>query len=110
VLVVWGPGERDAATTGAGEGRARRVTLSPPTDLDELIAVLRRASVVVAADTGPLHLAAALGTPCVGLYGPTAAERNGPYGPGHRSLQSGDGAMAGLSVAAVLTAVQEVLT
>lgn len=110
VLVVWGPGERDTAAAIAGGGRSRWATLAPPTDLDELIAVLRRASVVVAADTGPLHLAAALGTPCVGLYGPTSAERNGPYGAGHRALQSPDGTVAGLGVAAVLTAVQEILT
>ena len=51
---------------------------------------------VVAADTGPLHMAAALGTPCVGLYGPTSAVRNGPYGPGHRSVTSADGTMATL--------------
>ena len=38
-------------------------------------------------DTGPLHMAAALGTPCVGLYGPTSAERNGPYGQSHRTLR-----------------------
>ena len=36
---------------------------------------------MIANDTGPLHLAAALGTPCLGLFGPTRAERNGPYGP-----------------------------
>jgi heptosyltransferase-1 len=42
--------------------------------------LLRRAKFVVAADTGPLHLAAALGTPVVGLYGPTDPARNGPYG------------------------------
>ena len=64
----------------------------------------------MAGDTGPLHLAAALGTPCVGLYGPTSAQRNGPYGAGHRVLQSADGTMTGLSVAAVSTAVQEILT
>ena len=62
--------------------------LGPPTDLYDLLAFLRRASVLVAADTGPLHLAAALGTPCVGLYGPTSAVRNGPYGAGHRALRS----------------------
>lgn len=110
VLVVWGPGEQDAAMAIAGEGPSRRATLAPPTDLDELIAILRRASVVVAADTGPLHLAAALGTPCVGLYGPTSAERNGPYGAGHRALQSADRTVGGLTVAAVLTAAQEILT
>jgi lipopolysaccharide heptosyltransferase I len=109
VVVAWGPGEGDAARAVAGEGRPR-VMLAPPTDLDELIALLRRASVVVAGDTGPLHLAAALGTPCVGLYGPTSGQRNGPYGVGHRVLQSADGTMTGLSVAAVSTAVQEILT
>jgi ADP-heptose:LPS heptosyltransferase len=36
---------------------------------------------VVAGDTGPLHIAAALGTPIVGLYGPTWPERNGPWHP-----------------------------
>jgi ADP-heptose:LPS heptosyltransferase len=41
----------------------------------------------VGSDTGPLHLAAAVGTPCVGLYGPMPAERNGPYGPRHVALQ-----------------------
>jgi heptosyltransferase-1 len=49
-------------------------------DLLQLTALLRRAKFVVAADTGPLHLAAALGTPVVGLYGPTDPARNGPYG------------------------------
>jgi heptosyltransferase-1 len=44
------------------------------------MALLRHAKFVVSADTGPLHLAAALGTPIVGLYGPTDPARNGPYG------------------------------
>jgi heptosyltransferase-1 len=44
------------------------------------MALLRRAKFVVSADTGPLHLASALGTPVVGLYGPTDPARNGPYG------------------------------
>jgi lipopolysaccharide heptosyltransferase I len=103
VLVVWGPGEDGAARAivdGSGVG-----TLAPPTDLDALLALLRRASVVVAADTGPLHLAAALGTPCVGLYGPTSAERNGPYGEGHRALKSSDGTLTALPPASVLEAV-----
>jgi heptosyltransferase-1 len=43
------------------------------------MALLRRAKFVVSADTGPLHLATALGTPVVGLYGPTDPARNGPY-------------------------------
>jgi ADP-heptose:LPS heptosyltransferase len=107
VLVTWGPGE-EAAARAIVDG-APAAVLAPPTDLDALLALLRRASVVVAADTGPLHMAAALGTPCVGLYGPTSATRNGPYGAGHRALASPDGTMAALTPASVLAAVSEAL-
>jgi heptosyltransferase-1 len=72
-LVVWGPGERDKAEAIGAE-------LAPATKLRELARVLRDASIVIGADTGPLHLAAALGTRVVGLYGPTNPARNGPYG------------------------------
>ena len=72
-LAVWGPGEEELAkTTGA--------RLAPRTNLRELAHLLRDAALVVGGDTGPLHLAAALGTPVVGLYGPTNPARNGPYG------------------------------
>jgi ADP-heptose:LPS heptosyltransferase len=64
---------------------------------------------MVAADTGPLHMAAALGTPCVGLYGPTSAARNGPYGAGHRALAAPGGALASLAAATVAAAVVEAL-
>lgn len=107
-LVVWGPGEADAARHIAGAGGPGTV-LGPPTDLPALLAVLRRASVVVAADTGPLHLAAALGRPCVGLYGPTRAARNGPYGPGHRTVEAADGRVTSIPTAAVVAAVLELL-
>lgn len=73
VVVVWGPGEKDLAD-------AIGAPLAPPTNLRELAFVLRHARVVIGADTGPLHLAAALGTKVVGLYGPTNPARNGPYG------------------------------
>jgi ADP-heptose:LPS heptosyltransferase len=82
---------------------------APPTNLYELVAFLRRAHVLVAADTGPLHLAAALGTPCVGLYGPTSAVRNGPYGTGHRCLQGPGGRVTTIEVDAVLHAVADLL-
>jgi len=72
-LAVWGPGEREMAEAIGAE-------VAPPTSFRELARVLREASVVVGSDTGPLHLAAALGTRVVGLYGPTNPRRNGPYG------------------------------
>lgn len=109
VLIVWGPDEEGAARQIVDAVPRGRVVLAPPTNLDELIAVLRRASVVVAGDTGPLHLAAALGTRCVGLYGPTSAVRNGPYGEHHRALQGRDGRLASLEPEAVARVVTDVL-
>src|SRR5204862_2436664 len=80
VIVVWGPGEEADARAVAGTV-ASHVLLAPPTDLLALIALLRRAGVVVAPDTGPLHLAAALGAAGGGLHGPTGAPRTGPSRP-----------------------------
>jgi heptosyltransferase I len=60
-----------------------------PCSLGQMIALLRRAELVIAGDTGPLHLAAALGRPVVGLYGPTDPARNGPFGTEARVLRHG---------------------
>jgi len=78
-IVSFGPGEEklaEAAVTAAGA----RPIFPLAMDLPQLMAVLRRAKFLAAADTGPLHLASALGTPVVGLFGPTDPARNGPYG------------------------------
>jgi heptosyltransferase-1 len=58
-----------------------------PCSVGQLIALTRRASLVVAGDTGPLHLAAALERPVVALFGPTDPARNGPYGTASRVLR-----------------------
>jgi heptosyltransferase-1 len=58
-----------------------------PCSVGQMIALVRRAGVVIAGDTGPLHLAAALGRPVVGLFGPTDPARNGPYGTEARVLR-----------------------
>jgi heptosyltransferase I len=100
ILVVWGPDELPAARA-IQSGLAARALLAPPTDLDELAALFRRCSLVVAADTGPLHLAAAVGAPVIGLYGPSRSERNGPYGDRGRAIQSPDGTMGAITPEAV---------
>jgi len=86
-VVLWaGQEERrwaEQIVVGA-QGQAR---LAPPTNLLQLAALCRRARMFIGSDTGPLHLAAAVGAPCVGLYGPMPAERNGPYGPQHIAIQ-----------------------
>ncbi|MBI2815476.1 MAG: lipopolysaccharide heptosyltransferase I [Acidobacteria bacterium] len=82
-----GPGEEVLAK----EVRDRCRIASPVTymgDLGGLIALLRRTRLMVGPDTGPIHLAAALGVATVGLFGPTDPVRNGPYGKLHRSLRA----------------------
>jgi lipopolysaccharide heptosyltransferase II len=59
------------------------------TNLRTLAAVYRRAKVVITTDTGPMHLAAAVGTPVVALFGPTAPWRTGPYGERHVIITAG---------------------
>jgi heptosyltransferase I len=79
-LIVHGPQEGVLAaqiTRLAGDPSV--VGPAPPTNLGELLAYLAEASLVISGDTGPLHLAAALGRPVVGLFGPTDPARNGPW-------------------------------
>lgn len=76
-------------TTGPGEERLFREIAekcgSPaprhfPVSFIELVPLLRRARLLIGGDTGPFHLACALGTPVVGVFGPTSPIRNGPWG------------------------------
>ena len=74
-LILWGPGERNIAD------KIMRKCITPAmisfsTNLSELISLSRRARLLVSGDSGPLHLASALGVPVVGLYGPTDPKRN----------------------------------
>jgi heptosyltransferase-1 len=77
-VVNTGPGEENlAAAVHAASGATR--PLAYQGSLGQLMALLRGAACVVGGDTGPLHLAVALGTKCVALFGPTDPARNGPY-------------------------------
>jgi lipopolysaccharide heptosyltransferase II len=68
--------------------KAPALNLAGRTTLKELAAVLTRAAVLVCTDTGPMHIASAMGCPVVALFGPTAPWRTGPYGAGHRVIRS----------------------
>ncbi|HYH06791.1 MAG TPA: glycosyltransferase family 9 protein [Thermoanaerobaculia bacterium] len=102
-LVVWGPGERELA-------EAIGARMAPPTNLRELAWLLAHAQLVIGADTGPLHLAEALGTKVVGLYGPTDPRRNGPYRQLHHVVERYRTTkwMESISVEEVMTLVDKV--
>ena len=77
-VVTYGPGEENLAKdliAAAGKNPPVAILLG----LGPLMALMRRAKFIVSADTGPLHLASALGAPVIGLFGPTDPARNGPY-------------------------------
>ncbi|MGA7625050.1 MAG: glycosyltransferase family 9 protein [Candidatus Acidiferrales bacterium] len=78
-VVSYGPGEENLAqelVTAAG----KPAPVAIPLNLGLLMALMQRAKFLVSADTGPLHLASALGASVIGLFGPTDPARNGPYG------------------------------
>ena len=118
-IVVHGPGEiadaREVVRAAAGEAR-----LAPPTDLLVLAALIRGARMFVGGDTGPLHLACAVGCPVVGIYGPTDPVVNAPWGVPHvvlapagrtytgiKRLDRASGGFSGLEPGRVAAAIEE---
>jgi len=82
IIILWGPGEKEEAE------KLQRLTTSPTalipqTTLKQLAAILAKTDLMVTTDSGPMHIAAAMGTPCVAIFGPTNSRLQGPYGEGH---------------------------
>ena len=86
VLVNGGPGEESLLESISQQTNSAVTLLTG--NLSQLIAVTRRVAIAIAGDTGPLHLACALGRPVVGIYGPTDPSRNGPFGTRFEVLRS----------------------
>jgi heptosyltransferase I len=86
VLVNAAPGEE--ALAKVVEAQSNRAALPVRCSLPQLIAINRRVALAIGGDTGPIHLACALGRPVVGIYGPTDPARNGPYGTRFKILRS----------------------
>lgn len=113
-LINTGPDEQDVsrAVEAASQGTARSFSGS----ISELIALTRRARLFIGGDTGPMHLAAALGIPVVAIFGPTDPARNGPYGTpsvvlrssesitSHKRRQAADEGMLGINPEEVIDA------
>jgi heptosyltransferase-1 len=93
VVVAWGPREESRAAAVAEAG-GNRIRLAPPTDLEELAAILGGSSLVVGGDTGPVHLAASFGVPTVAVFLASDWRRNGPLGP-RTTVVSGAGESPG---------------
>ena len=68
--------------------KGRALNLAGHTTLKMLAALYEKTVLVISTDTGPMHLAAAMETPVVAIFGPTAPWRTGPYGSGHRVVRA----------------------
>ncbi len=121
VVFTGGPDDRQTVERIVSAMSRPALDLSGRTSLKQLAALYQRARVVISTDTGPMHLAAAVGAPLVALFGPTAPWRTGPFGPGHKILRapaacapcfkrrcSAGGCMDRISVEAVLKAVSRI--
>lgn len=85
-IVTWGPGEEELAAELI-ELSGGKAAQAPALSITQLAALLARLDVLIAADTGPLHLAAALGTRTVAIFGPKDPAVYGPWGEGHRIIR-----------------------
>jgi len=86
-LVVWGGARERAAAEQIVAASGGHAVLAPPSSLIELGALIQGGRLFLSADTGPLHMAVAVGTPSIGLFGTTRPEDSGPYGSPHVALQ-----------------------
>lgn len=88
VLLFWGPGEKYEVETL--QQKVPEARMIPSTSLREMAALLAACTLVVTNDNGPMHLAVAVGTPTLTLYGPTDPLAWNPGGPWHRAVQATD--------------------
>ena len=111
VPVVW-CSHQPCATPPALASDSGFHNLTGQTSLSAMITLIQQARLVVANDSGPMHLAAAVGTPVVACFGPTPPERFGPYPlnrPTHRVLRAPGNDLSQLAVSAVSLAIEDLL-
>jgi lipopolysaccharide heptosyltransferase II len=121
VLFFWGPGEFDDVQKIRSQMK-QRSEIIPKTTLKEMGAFLKMCSSLISNDSGPMHIAASLGVPTLGIYGPTDPHLQGPYGKNNLWVRNetldclecnltdcpiGNVCMKDLSVDAVYTAFQQ---
>lgn len=87
VRIIFTGTERDKLEHIQSRMRATSVNLGGQTTLRDLAYLYQRCALLITTDSGPMHLAAAMGTPVIALFGPTDPARTGPYGKGHVVIQ-----------------------
>ncbi len=87
-LILGGEGDRVIAEEVASKIKGKVVNLAGKTDLKQTAALLERSWMAVGNDCGPMHIAAAVGTPTLTIYGPTEGWRLAPIGEKHRYIQA----------------------
>jgi heptosyltransferase I len=87
IIFTGGPEDRSIIQDIMSAMKGRAFNLAGHTTLKMLAALYEKAVLVISTDTGPMHLAAAVGTPVVAIFGPTAPWRTGPYGSGHKVVR-----------------------
>lgn len=117
-VVAWAGANEEKMATEIVNRSGGHGIMAPRTSLQQLAELLRKAAFYVGSDTGPMHIAAAVGTPCVSLYGPTLPGRSGAYGDIHEHVQSfyqstnrkkGDEAMRAIEPEAVIAACEKMV-
>jgi len=89
IVFIAGKSQIDQVQQVVGRMHSTATNLAGQTTLAQLTALLRRAALLVSNDSGPMHLAAAIGTPVIGIFGPTDPEKVGPYGQAHGVIHKG---------------------
>ncbi len=87
IIILWGPGEEEDSRI-IRQRMKKNARLIPKTTLSQLGAIIRQCSFIVSNDSGPMHIAAALHVPTLGIFGPTNPRQQGPYGEMHRWIRN----------------------
>jgi heptosyltransferase III len=86
ILIVWGPKDKDDALQ-IEKLINYKVTLAPATDIRKMGALISKCNILIANDSGPMHISVALKTPTLSLHGPTLPQFQGPFGEMHEWIR-----------------------
>ncbi len=89
VILIGGAGDIGLAEEVEAKVKTEVINMAGRTTLKQLAALLSKVSLLITNDSGPMHIAATLGTPVIALFGPTDPRRTGPYGKGHTIIRKG---------------------